>query len=75
MEFLQELIVQYPIVSAIFVAIGGLVTVASAIVFITPTKKDDEIVGAIIGFLERFSFFKLTEGIKVNAFQNPEEED
>lgn len=41
----------------IFAWIGAIVTAASAIVKVTPTKKDDTIVGCIIKFLSNFSVF------------------
>jgi hypothetical protein len=42
---------------AIFAIIGQVVTVASAIVALTPSTKDDEIVGKIASFISRFSVF------------------
>ncbi len=41
----------------ILMAIGAIVTAASAIVALTPSTKDDEILGKIIKFLELFSIF------------------
>lgn len=41
----------------VFAAIGAVVTAASAIVALTPSTKDDEVLGKIIAFLERFSVF------------------
>ena len=38
-------------------AIGAVVTAASAIVALTPSTRDDEVLGKIIGFIERFSIF------------------
>lgn len=35
--------------------IGGIVSVASIIVKLTPTTKDDSVLNAIINFLARFS--------------------
>ena len=37
--------------------IGAIVSVASMIVALTPSTKDDEIVGKIILFIEKFSVF------------------
>jgi hypothetical protein len=37
--------------------IGSVVTTASAIVALTPSTKDDEILGKIVKFLEYFSIF------------------
>jgi hypothetical protein len=37
--------------------IGSIVTTASAIVALTPSTKDDEILGKIVKFLELFSIF------------------
>jgi hypothetical protein len=42
---------------AIFAAIGAIVTAASAIVALTPSTKDDAIVGKIVEFISRFSVF------------------
>ena len=41
----------------IFATIGAIVTAASAIVALTPTKKDDEVLRAVIEFLSKFSVF------------------
>lgn len=35
--------------------IGGVVTIASAVVKITPSPKDNEILDKILSFLDRFS--------------------
>jgi hypothetical protein len=51
MEFIQQ---NY---EAIFAAIGAIVTAASAIVALTPSTKDDAIVGKIVEFISRFSVF------------------
>jgi hypothetical protein len=37
--------------------IGGVVTVASIIVKLTPSTSDDEILGKVVSVLERFSVF------------------
>lgn len=37
--------------------VGSIVTTASAIVALTPSTKDDEILGKIVKFLEYFSIF------------------
>jgi hypothetical protein len=42
---------------AIFAAIGAIVTAASTIVALTPSTKDDEIVGKIVELISRFSVF------------------
>jgi len=44
--------------------IGGLVTVASLIVALTPSNKDDKVVGIIKGLLQRLSMVKDNEGVK-----------
>ena len=41
----------------IFAWIGAVVTAASAIVKVTPTKKDNTIVEAIVSFISKFSVF------------------
>lgn len=41
----------------VFAIIGQLVTVASMIVALTPSTKDDEIVGKIVSFIARISVF------------------
>lgn len=46
-----------PYIVAGLTVLGGLMTAASAIVPFTKTPKDDEIVGKIKGFLDRFSLF------------------
>lgn len=51
MEFIQQ---NY---EAIFAAIGALVTAASTIVALTPSTKDDAIVGKIVEFISKFSVF------------------
>ena len=47
-----------PYIVAAFTVIGGLVTVASAIVPLTKTPKDDEILGKVKAFIGRFSVFE-----------------
>jgi len=42
---------------AVFAAIGLVVTAASAIVKLTPSTKDDEILVKIVKFFELFSIF------------------
>lgn len=37
--------------------IGAIVTAASAIVKVTPTTKDDTIVGKIVAFISKLSIF------------------
>ncbi len=49
---------------SIMAIIGSLVTVASAIVALTPSNKDDKLVGKIKSILQRLSFIKDTEGVK-----------
>jgi hypothetical protein len=46
-----------PYIVALFTVMGGLMTIASAIVPLTKTPKDDEILGKIKGFIDRFSLF------------------
>lgn len=41
----------------ILTAIGALVTAASTIVVLTPSTRDDEILGKVVGFLSHFSVF------------------
>ena len=41
----------------VLAAIGATVTAASLIVALTPSTKDDEFVGKIVGLLEKFSIF------------------
>lgn len=41
----------------IFAWIGAIVTAASAIVKVTPTKKDNAIVDTIVAFISKFSVF------------------
>jgi hypothetical protein len=41
----------------IFTAIGAIVTAASTVVVLTPSTKDDEILGKIVEFISRFSVF------------------
>jgi hypothetical protein len=41
----------------IFAIIGQIVFVASAIVALTPSTKDDAIVGKIVEFISKFSVF------------------
>jgi len=44
--------------------IGSLVTLASLIVALTPSNKDDKVVGVIKSFLQRLSMVKDNEGVK-----------
>lgn len=41
----------------VFVAIGALVTAASAIVKLTPSQKDDAVLAHIVALLNHFSVF------------------
>lgn len=41
----------------ILAIIGGVVSLASAIVALTPSTRDDEILGKVMLFLEKFSIF------------------
>lgn len=43
--------------TSIFAIVGQIVTVASAIVVLTPSTKDDAIVGKIVSFIARVSVF------------------
>ena len=48
----------------IMAAIGAVVSAASAIVALTPTTKDDEFLGKIVTFIEKFSVVsKRTEDV------------
>jgi hypothetical protein len=51
MEFIQQ---NYDGILAI---IGAVVTLASAIVAITPSTRDDAIVGKLVEFISKFSVF------------------
>jgi len=42
---------------SVLAIIGAIVSVASMIVVLTPSTKDDELVGKIVKFLEKFSVF------------------
>lgn len=46
-----------PYVVAFSATVGGLVTIASAIVPLTKTPKDDELLGKVKAFIGRFSIF------------------
>lgn len=41
--------------------LGGIVAIATVIVKLTPTQKDDEILKKIISFLEKFSLVNTKE--------------
>lgn len=41
----------------IFVNVGAIVTACSALVALSPSTKDDEILGKIVKFFELFSIF------------------
>jgi hypothetical protein len=41
----------------ILAAIGAVVTAASAIIALTPSTKDDEVLGKIMLLVEKFSIF------------------
>ena len=45
-------------ITTAFVVLGGMVTIASAIVPFTKTPKDDEFVGKVKAFIGRFSLFE-----------------
>lgn len=47
-----------PYIVAFCGSVGAIVTAASLIVPLTKTPKDDEIVGKIKGFIDRFSIFE-----------------
>lgn len=51
-----ELIAEY--YDELLAVIGAIVVIASFIVKITPTKKDDAALSKVISFLERFSLLK-----------------
>lgn len=42
-------------VDSVFAVIGGIVSVASIIVKLTPTTKDDSVLEKVINFLDHFS--------------------
>jgi hypothetical protein len=46
-----------PYIVAFFTVMGGLMTIASAIVPLTKTPKDDIFLGKVKGFFDRFSLF------------------
>lgn len=54
---MEYLYLAYENLDKIFIAIGALVTAASTIVALTPSTKDDEILGKIVKFIELFSVF------------------
>jgi len=54
MEFLNTIISN---LDNVFIIIGAVVTAASTIVKITPSTKDDEILGKIIKVIEYLSIF------------------
>lgn len=43
-------------------AVGAAMTLASVIVRLTPSKKDDEALGRVRAFLERLSFLQPRDG-------------
>lgn len=43
--------------TAVFAIFGQIVAVASAIVALTPTTKDDEFVGKVVKLIEKLSIF------------------
>lgn len=49
---------------AALTALGATVAAASAWVLLTPSPRDDEVVGKIRAFVERLSAFFPTEGAK-----------
>ena len=61
MEVIKFIIEAAP---AIVVALGLTVTAASGWVLVTPSPRDDEVVGKIRAFVERLSVFFPTEGFK-----------
>lgn len=65
-EMVEKLSLNYPWVTIIFVVLGCLVMIVSAVVAFTPSKKDDEFLlkveensfgKFILDFLKRFSLF------------------
>lgn len=54
MEIVQTIIAN---LDKILIGVGALVTAASTIVALTPSTKDDEILGKIVKFIEVFSVF------------------
>jgi len=54
---MEYLYLAYENLDKIFIAIGALVAAASTIVALTPSTKDDEILGKIVKFIELFSVF------------------
>ena len=64
MEFLQQLSF-WPLVEMGLMILGSLVTLATAIILLTPTKKDDEVLeglkakfGAVLDYVEKFSLIE-----------------
>lgn len=59
-------------IPAILAALGATVAAASAWVLITPSPRDDEIVGKIRMWIERFSAFLPSEGTKTRELADDE---
>jgi hypothetical protein len=62
--FLIELVGKFPVVSIVLLSLGSLVVIAQTVVFITPSKKDDEVLdmiekhpifGSIVSVLSKFA--------------------
>ena len=60
-------------IPAILTALGATVAAASAWVLITPSPREDEIVGKIRMWIERFSAFLPSEGTKTRELADDEE--
>lgn len=64
MEFLQSMSF-WPVVELVLMIVGSVVTLATAIIAITPSKKDDEMLeglkakfGAVLDYVEKFSLLE-----------------
>jgi hypothetical protein len=64
MEFLQTMSF-WPVIELVLMIVGSVVTLASAIIAITPSKKDDEMLdglkskfGAVLSYIEKFSLIE-----------------
>jgi hypothetical protein len=63
-QFILELMEKFPWIALVLTCLGSLVVIGQALVLVTPSKKDDEILdqiqknsvgGAILNFLMRFA--------------------
>lgn len=59
MDFIKTIIDNYASIgTAVLAFVGGAVTLATVIVKLTPTTKDDEFLGKVVSFLEKASVLK-----------------